>query len=266
MKANILDINGKLRSELEMQSAFEEPVREDIIRRAVLAESSLALQPQAHSVMAGIQTTASYFGAMSSYRTGRHVGHAIRPKEKLGGGVQGKVRRIPSAVKGRRAHPHMVEKILVERINLKEYRKALRSAVAATASNSYVKRKPEGVQLPIIISDEIEAVPKTKSIMNIMKNLKLSSFIESCKASKHIKRGRSGNERHYRKSVLLVVSRKDAPAIKAARNIAGADACDVHSIKAGLLAPGGMPGRLVVWSESAFKSIDTAIEGINRVG
>jgi len=260
MKVNVLGTDGKTRTEAEAQTAFNEKVREDIIRRAVLSENSTLLQPQAHSVMAGIQTTATYYGAMSSYRTGRHVGHAIRPREKLGGGVQGKVKRIPSAVKGRRAHPHMVEKTLIERINTKEYRKAIRGAVAATASKDYVRERLEGVALPIVVADEIESISRTKEVMKVLDNLKLKGFIESCRNSKHIKRGRSGNERHYKKSVLLVVSKKGVPVEKAARNIAGADVCDIHSVKADLLAPGGRPGRVVIWSESAFKNIDAAIE------
>ena len=80
----------------------------------MLAEASQKLQPQGHYVLAGMQTTATYYGAMNSYRTGRHVGRAIRPREKLGGGIQGKVRRIPSSTKGKRAHPHMIEKIIKE--------------------------------------------------------------------------------------------------------------------------------------------------------
>ncbi|MGC8478448.1 MAG: 50S ribosomal protein L4 [Candidatus Micrarchaeia archaeon] len=259
MKVKILETDGKQNEELEAQDAFREQVREDLIRRAVLSENSASLQPQAHSVMAGMQTTASYYGAMSSYRTGRHVGHAMRPREKLGGGVQGKVKRIPSAVKGRRAHPHMVEKILIESINAKEYRKALRSAIAATASKDYVKQKPEGLDIPIVISDKVENFAKTKDIINMLKSLKLLDLVEESKRRKHTKNARSGKKRHYKKSFLLVVSKSDAPAIKAAKNIAGSDACSISEIKAGLLAPGGNPGRIVIWSESAFKAIDEEV-------
>ncbi len=256
MKVKVLEIDGRQGAELEAQDAFNEQIREDLIRRAVLSEDSFRLQPQAHSVMAGMQTTASYYGAMNSYRTGRHVGHAMRPREKLGGGIQGKVKRIPSAVKGRRAHPHMIEKTLVEFINTKEYRKALRSAIAATASKEYVGSKHVETEVPIVVSDSIEKISKTKEMMNVLKSLKLLEMVESCKEAKHLKNGRSGRERHYKKSFLLVVSKEDAPAIKAARNIAGSDACAISDIKAGLLAPGGRPGRIVIWSESAFKGID----------
>ena len=106
MKVDVFNLEGSASKTVELPSAFSERVRTELIARAVLAENSLRLQPQAHYVLAGMQTTARYYGAMNSWRTGRHMGMAIRPREKLGGGVQGKVKRIPSAVKGKRAHPH----------------------------------------------------------------------------------------------------------------------------------------------------------------
>lgn len=215
----------------------------------MLAEASQKLQPQGHYVLAGMQTTATYYGAMNSYRTGRHVGRAIRPREKLGGGIQGKVRRIPSSTKGKRAHPHMIEKIIKEQINKKEYQKAIASAVAATAS------KTDG---PIVIANQIEQMAKTREIVKVFNNLKLTLV-----KKKRLRQGlrRHSNRRRYTRSVLLVLSDGSA-AIRAAANIAGVDACSVNQIKASLLAPGGVPGRLTVWSEAALKNLDAAIKNM----
>ncbi|MCL5680003.1 MAG: 50S ribosomal protein L4, partial [Candidatus Marsarchaeota archaeon] len=123
-------MEGKQVSKAPAPKAFGAEPKKWLVDRAVAAERSIHLQPQGHYVLAGMQTTAAYFGAMGSYRAGRHVGRAIRPREKLGGGSLGKVRRIPSSVTGKRAHPHMVEKTLVEKLNNKEYGNALKSAVA----------------------------------------------------------------------------------------------------------------------------------------
>ena len=136
--ANVLSLDGKVKRSIELPSAFSKGVRLELIRRAALAENSYKLQPQGHFRLAGMQTSAAYFGAMGSYRTGRHMGIAIRPREKLGGGVQGKVKRIPSSTKGRRAHPHIVEKTLTEKINNREYQLAIASAVSATAISSAI--------------------------------------------------------------------------------------------------------------------------------
>lgn len=255
---DVLSLDGKAKSKLELPKVFEERVRLELIQRAVVAENTRKLQPQAHFPLAGMQTTAAYYGAMNSYRSGRHMGIAIRPRQKLGGGVQGQVRIIPSAVKGKRAHPHLAEKNIVEQINKREYQKALSSAVSATG-----KAKHEGTKMPIVFSNDIESISRTKEILKIFNTIKLADKIESDKSSK-LKKGlrRSSIRKHYRKSVLLIVG-KEANAIRAARNIAGVDACSVSNITANLLAPGGLPGRVTVWSESAIKNIEESIKKQN---
>ena len=261
MNANVLNLQGSVKSTIEMPSAFDETVREDLIRRAVLAEQSTQRQPQGHSLLAGMNTTARYYGTMSSYRSGRHMGIAIRPRQKLGGGRQGDVRRIPSAVKGRRAHPHRIEKTLIESINKKEYQKAIRSAASATVKAEYVAKKHVvDAKVPLILSDEIESIKKTKDLMKVLETLKISNDLARSK-DPSIRKGlrRLAQRRHFRKSLLIVVG-KDNGVVKAARNIPGVDACTTSTVRANLLAPGGVPGRVTLWSESAVKSLGSDIE------
>jgi large subunit ribosomal protein L4e len=256
MEANVLSLEGTVKGKVELPSAFDEEVRPDLILRAVLAESTRLQQPQAHYPLAGMQTTAQYYGRMHTYRTGRHMGQAIRPRQKLAHGVQGKVRVIPSAVKGKRAHPHLAAKTIIEEMNKKEYQKAIASAVSATASLSTHTR------MPIVVADEIESISKTKDMIKLLTTLKLIGKENKKKA--RIKKGlrRSTRQKHYRKSVLLVIGNENA-AIKAARNIAGVDACIISNITANLLAPGGNPGRPTVWSEHAIKSLEASINKQN---
>lgn len=256
---NVLDLKGAVKGSVQKPEAFEESVRPEIIRRAAIAEQTHEFQPQGHFILAGMQTSAKYYGAMGSYRSGRHMGIAIRPRQKLGGGRQGDVRRIPSAVKGKRAHPHMVEKTIVERINKKEYQKAVASAVAATAMKDYVQSSKE---LPVILSDELQAIKKTKDIVKLIETLGFGSYLENGKV--HIKKGlrRTAHQKHYKKSVLFVV-KADNGVLKAAGNIPGVDACKTDSLVVNLLAPGGKPGRLAIWSESAVKSLDDDIGKLN---
>ncbi len=246
---DVLNIDGSTAKSVELPSAFSEAVRPDLIARAVIAESTRKFQPQAHYVLAGMQTTAKYYGAMNSYRTGRHMGIAIRPREKLGGGVQGKVKRIPSAVKGKRAHPHLVEKKLIEQINTKEYQKAVRSAIAS------VKR-------PIVVSSSMESIAKTRDVIKMLNNLKLTEQLERG-MERTLRKGRRrlSSQRLYKKSVLIVVD-NDKGIIKAARNIAGVDVCSVKGISVSMLAPGGRPGRQTLWSEGAISKLDNEISSM----
>ncbi len=260
MNASVLDVNGADKGGVELPPVFSTEVREDLIRRAVIAESTRRLQPKGHSPLAGMNTTARYYGAMNSYRSGRHMGIAIRPRQKLAEGHQGQVRRIPSSVKGKRAHPHMIEKTLIENINTKEYRKAVASSIAATANASVVTAKHSfSGKLPIVVSNDIESLKKTKDVIKLINLLKLDEDLERSDKPR-ISKGqrRSSTQRKYRKSVLIVVN-NDKGLVKAARNIPGVDACTLKDISATLLAPGGVPGRITIWSHDAISNVQSEI-------
>ncbi len=263
--ADVLTLQGSVKGTVELPQSFDERVRSDIIRRAVLAEETLTLQPQGHFLLAGMQNTARYYGAMNSYRGGRKQGVAMRPRQKLGGGRQGDVRVVPSSVKGRRAHPHRIEKTLIEQINKKEYQKALRCSIAATALPDMVikgKHAFEG-KLPLVVSDDIESIKRTKELVKVFDTLRLSKDVDSSHDSK-LRKGlrRSSKRRAFRKTVLLVVG-EDKGVINAGRNIPGVDVCTAKAITVSKLAPGGVPGRITLWSESALKKIDSEVQKLS---
>ncbi|MCL4403236.1 MAG: 50S ribosomal protein L4 [Candidatus Marsarchaeota archaeon] len=258
MNASVISIDGKVNRQTSMPKAFSEVVRPDIIKRAVLAENALSVQPQGHYLLAGMQTSASYHGRMYTWRSGRRTGRAQRPREHLGGGRQGKVKKIPSAVKGRRAHPHHVEKNLTEQMNKREYQKAIMSAIAATASDYVDTKFIDKAKLPIVVSNEIESISKAKDFMAALKAIGLDKYIDESHESK---RRASNNKRvsarsRYKRSVLLVLGPGEKKAEKAARNLPGVDVCTSEEIRASLLAPGGNPGRITIWSENAILALD----------
>ena len=258
---NVYGLDGKVEKSVSLPPVFTGEFREDVVRRALISEQSRDYQPQGHFLMAGFQTTAVYVGKYSAaYRRGRHMGIAIRPRQKLGGGAQGDVRRIPSAVKGHRAHPHKIEKITEEQINNKEYAAAIRSAIAGCAKATLVKGKhiTKAEELPIIIDDKFEAVAKPKDLMKILGALGLSPDLEKSHAPK-LKRGlkRSGPSRHFRRSVLIVSKSSDKIA-RAGRNIPGVDVCSVKDLTIEKLAPGAKP-RLSIWTEGALSAIEAEV-------
>ncbi len=259
MKADVYQLDGKIAKSIELPSVFNASYREDLVKRALLAEQSTAKQPQGHFLLAGMQTTARYYGSYGSYRTGRHMGIAIRPRQKLGGGAQGDVRRIPSAVKGKRAHPHKIEKIITERINAKEYRRAVESAIASTANAKMITEiHPVKTNLPIVIEDKIESVSKTKEVMKILKDLKLVEDVEKSHKPQ-LRKGlrRASQRRHFRNSVLFVV--KEAKGLdKSARNIPGVDVVKVNELSVQKLAPGARP-RITIWSEKALNDVESEL-------
>ena len=59
---------------------------------------------------------------------------------------------------------------------------------------------------------------------------------------------------------LLVITKNEGVA-EAARNLPGVDVVSVENLNAELLAPGTHPGRLTVWTNSAFEKVETFFGG-----
>jgi len=55
--------------------------------------------------------------------------------------------------------------------------------------------------------------------------------------------------------VLVVVSRADAPLASAVRNFPGVDVVAVENLSMLVLAPGGVPGRLTLWTVPAVEKL-----------
>ena len=136
------------KSSATLPEAFEEPVRLDLIRRAVRAARANRRQAYGASRGAGFRHSVSW--------PGKGRGMARTPR-KNGGGGRGA--QAPNTVGGRRAHPPKVDKEWDLKINSKERKKAFRSALAATSQESYVSARgheiPEKATLPYVVEDKI---------------------------------------------------------------------------------------------------------------
>ncbi len=259
MDANIYGLDGNVSGKIALPHVFLHEFREDIVRRALLSEQSLMYQPQGHAVMAGLNTTAVYVGKYSGYRRGRHMGIAIRPRQKLAGGAMGDVRRIPSSVKGKRAHPHKIEKRLDEQINKKEYLIAIISAISGSANHAMVaQRHTVDKKVPFILDDKIEHIAKASELLKVLESLGLAADLErSHKPQLRKGAARKVNKRHFRNSVLIV-TRPGSKVEKAGRNIPGVDVCSIDALTIAKLAPGAHP-RLAIWSKGAAESIEKTL-------
>jgi len=259
MKLPVFDMEGKEARRIELPSVFSEPARPDLINRAAMAVRSTKFQPKGSTPLAGLQTSAEYVGRRRAYRTMINIERARLPKVKLAKGRFGEVRIVPQSRGGRPAHPPKVEKILVERINKKERRKAIRSAIAATANPDLVQKRGHRVAMetPIIVEDSFEKLKKTKEVLSLFDKLKLEKELERDRVVKiRVGRGKMRGRRWKKKKGILVVVSKTCPVIKASENIPGVDVSVAKNLNADLLAPGGQPGRLALFTESAIKELE----------
>jgi large subunit ribosomal protein L4e len=243
MKATVYSLEGKALKQIDLPGQFDQPGRDDLIKRATLSDESRLFQPKGNYKRAGFETSAKYRGRKEDYGAVKNKGISRLPREVLPEGQFGKVKRVPSAVKGHRAHPPKTEKKIVEEINKKEYRKALLSAIAMSAKSDVVSSRYKSkisLALPIILEDSFEKLAKTKDVSKVLFALKLEKFLVRAKEQ-------------GTKSTLVVVS--GGSILKAARNLPGVDVVSVDKLKVKHLAPGTHPGRLTLYSEAAISKI-----------
>jgi len=137
----------------------------------------------------------------------------------------------------------------------------LNSAIAASIRIDLVGARhvvAKEIVLPIIVEDKFEETEKTKELKVVLKALNVLADVENAKEKVRRRAGKGkmrGRKKKVKKSILIVTG-KNANVFKAARNLPGVDVCVARNINAELLAPGCLPGRLVLWSESAINALD----------
>jgi len=247
MKANVIDLSGNASGQIELPPVFEEEYRPDLIKRAVLAAQANRLQPYGPHFYAGMNTSAQSWGP----------GHGVSRVPRLKNGR--KAAGIPMAVGGRRSHPPRPEADKSEKINNKERRKAIRSAIAATASTELVSARGHRFsrELPLVAENAVESLDKTADVKKFLIAAGLWDDVERAKLGKNIRAGKGkmrGRKYKNRKS-LLIVAASDQGLGKAARNLPGVDFATVERLNAELLAPGTHAGRLTVWTQNALQKL-----------
>ncbi|RYJ14464.1 50S ribosomal protein L4 [Halogeometricum borinquense] len=245
MQATIRDLNGDDAGTLDLPEVFETAYRPDLIKRAVLAAQANRKQAYGADPYAGMRTPAESLGS------GRGMSHD--PRE------NGRARRVPHAVSGRKAHPPKAEKDQGKEINKKERKLAVRSALAATTDAELVAERghrfDEDLDLPLVVSDDFEDLVKTKEVVSLLESLGVHADVEHSEDNKKVRAGQGkARGRKYKrpKSILFVTSEEPS---KAARNLAGVDVATAANVNAEDLAPGTHAGRLTIFTESAVEEV-----------
>jgi len=157
------------------------------------------------------------------------------------------------------------------KVNLTQRRHALASAIAASAVPALVMARGHRIdqvpELPLVVENSIQGVEKTKEAVLVLSKLGCQMDLEKVEASRKIRagKGKMRNRRYVMRRGPLVVYEEDNGVSRAFRNIPGVDLCRVDRLNLLQLAPGGSLGRLVIWSEGAFKKLQL-IYGTYRSG
>lgn len=254
-KVPTLTTAGGRDGEIELPLVFATPFRRDLIHKAFTNLNSHRFQPQGRHPTAGMDVVAR----SNDPPTGQHRARIAKMRGG-GGGRQGQAGGVASVRGGRQAHPPIVDRTIRKRLNKKENRLALCSAIAATASRDLVAsrgHKVDGIEaFPPVVSDDIESVSRAEEMGKVLESLKLADDVGRLQARKP-RTGKSslrGRSKKVGKSVLFVT--KDPANIKKACGaFPGVEARSVKDLSVLDLAPGSDPIRLTVYSRNAIEEI-----------
>lgn len=261
MKANYFSLNGEKLKSVELPEQFNEQLRPDLIYKAVSAIQSSRRQPYGAKPTAGQRYSAKLPRRRRKFKTPYGHGMSRSPRKTIWhrGTQFGWIGAVaPNTVGGRRAHPPKARKIWLKKINIKEKRKAIRSALAASVNESLVKKRGHLFKaLPTVIDSKIETLKKTKQVRDLLIKLGLENELERISKRKiRSGRGKMRGRKYKNKKGPLVVVSKECPLLKSAANIPGINACIVNNLNVELLAPGTLPGRLAIFSQDAVAKIE----------
>ena len=255
MKIQTLTTTGTKDSEIELPLVFSTPFRKDLIHKAVVHLTTNQFQRQGRHPTAGQDVVAD----SNNPPTGQGRARIARLRGG-GGGRQGEAGEVASTRGGRQAHAPTSEKVVVKKLNKKENKLALCSAIAATSSKKLVESRGHILEkiesLPIIVSDDIEKISKASEMKKILDALNLSPDVErlSSRKARSGKPALRGRTTKTGRSVLFVT--KDASNLsKACGSFPGVETCSAKNLSVLDLAPGAVPIRLTVFSKNAIEEI-----------
>jgi len=244
MKADIYNLEGEKVRSIELPKQFNEEYRPDLIKRAVHAIMSHNIQKYGANSEAGKRSSAKLSRRRRDYKGAYGIGISRIPRKTMWrrGTQFGWVGAwAPGTVGGRRAHPPKAERNWEKSINVKERKKAIRSAIAGLLRMNKIK----------ILDSKLEDIKKIKDLGNILTKNKLELDIK-----KKVRAGRGSNRgRKYKKSkgILFIVSKKCE-----LMNV-NVDVVNVKDINALVLTRGQDEPRQCVWSEEALKRLNEGL-------
>lgn len=254
----VLGLEGQQVESLRLPRYFSSPKRADLVIRVYNHLLTHTLQPKGSYRGSGHKHSVESWGpGYGMARISRVKGRGS-PKYMSGG-------MIPFAVGGRPTHPPVPEKKIHKKVNDKERRIALISALAFTASRDAVvargHRLPGNLTTPIVTVAEVEEMSKTSQLKSFLEKVGLEMELERCENVKiRAGKGKMRGRRYKRRAGPLIVVASDRGVGRAAENIPGVDLVEAKDLSVLHLAPGGHPGRLTIFTKPALEALEERLK------
>ncbi len=251
MKAKVIALDGGDAGEIELPRVFDTPYRPEVIHKVYVNLLSHSYQRQGRYPAAGEMVSAE------SRNTGLGIARLARARGE-GFPRAGQAAGVAGVRHGRVAHPPESWKTIYKKINQKERQLGLCSAIAVTARKDLVQRRGHkiagNVKLPIVVSNDIESIAKTKDLKSVLMGLGLGDDITRANIARKARSGtarRRGRPARSGTSALIVVG-NESKMVTLSRSIPGVDIKHVQDISVIDLVPGSKPIRLTIFSHNAI--------------
>jgi large subunit ribosomal protein L4e len=254
-KSAVMSIDGKIHDNIQLPKVFDTPFRPEVIHKVYVNLLSHTFQKQ------GRYPTAGELVSAESRNTGLGIARLARIRGE-GFSRAGQAAGVAGVRHGRVAHPPESWKRIYKKINKKEKRLGLYSAIAATAHRDLIEARGHHVKnissFPIIISNDIESISKTQNLQKILTALGLGEdLMRSKRSTKRSGAEKTGARRKKSSGIsALVIVRNGSTVMRLSNSIPGVDIRSVESLSILDLTPGSKPIRLTVFSQGALQYLD----------
>jgi len=248
--------SGEATSNVKTPAVFRAPIRHDIVNFVHTQLRKNSRQAIGVKKIAGEQTSAESWG------TGRAVARIPRVR---GGGTHrsGQAAFGNMCRSGRMFAPLKTWRRWHRMCNVNQRRYAMVAAIAATGVPGLVMAKGHQVEnvpeIPLVVETKIEEYKKTKEAVELLKKVGAWDDVKRVYATRRFRagRGKSRNRKHVQKLGPCIVYKSDNGIVRAFRNIPGVELLPVDTLNVLRLAPGGHVGRFLIFTEDAFRSLDS---------
>jgi large subunit ribosomal protein L4e len=149
------------------------------------------------------------------------------------------------------------------KISVGQRRFATVAALAASAVPALVMARGHHVgripEIPLVVSSAAEGTTKTANAVKLLERFGAKADVDRVQRTMKIRpgKGKARNRKYNVRKGPLVIYDKDDGITRAFRNIPGVSLCQVTRLNLLELAPGGHVGRFIIWTEGAFKKLDS---------
>ena len=264
MKARVIALDGTDSGEIELPAVFDTPYRPEVIHKVYVNVLSHSYHRQGRYPAAGEMVSAE------SRNTGLGIARLARARGE-GFPRAGQAAGVAGVRHGRVAHPPESWKDIYKKINRKEKQLGLCSAIAVTAKKDLVQRRGHKigneVKLPLVVSNDIESIAKTKGLKNALIRLGLGDDLARASL---VRKARSGTARRRGRSArsgtsALIIVGNDSKLVTLSESIPGINIKHAKELSILDLVPGSKPIRLTIYSQSAIDYLKTLHAPIHNV-